>query len=216
MQLIKQLVSEGKKVMVWGMFVGTMRKIQKELQREGISANRIYGQTLKQERVGLIDEFRDGNVQVMISNPATLGESISLHKTVHDAVYFEYNFNLTFMLQSRDRIHRLGLADDQYTRYYYLMTEGTKSKEGFIDARVYERLKEKEVIMMYAYYTRYQQRGEQIDKVILIYPYSDMYTESEFNSLVATELGSEVAAKIQVRFVDLLRDDVEEQMGMLV
>lgn len=73
-----------------------------------------------------------------------------------------------------------------------------------------------DLYQMYAYYTRYQQRGEQIDKVILIYPYSDMYTESEFNSLVATELGSEVAAKIQVRFVDLLRDDVEEQVGMLV
>ena len=57
----------------------------------------------------LINDFRDGDVEVMISNPNTLGESISLHQTVHDAIYFEYNFNLTFMLQSRDRIHRLGL-----------------------------------------------------------------------------------------------------------
>ncbi|MGR5874100.1 hypothetical protein ACT7DH_04165 [Bacillus pacificus] len=57
----------------------------------------------------LINDFRDGEVEVMISNPNTLGESISLHQTVHDAIYFEYNFNLTFMLQSRDRIHRLGI-----------------------------------------------------------------------------------------------------------
>jgi hypothetical protein len=110
----------------------------------------IYGQTPKEDRVELINQFRSGPVQVLISNPATLGESISLHQTVHDAVYFEYNFNLTFMLQSRDRIHRLGLADDQYTRYYYLMTEGNKAHNSFIDRLVYNRLKEKEAMMMNA------------------------------------------------------------------
>ena len=150
MQLIEQLVAEGKKVIVWGMFVGTMHKIDNALKEKGILSHLIYGQTLKEDRVELINQFRSGPVQVLISNPATLGESISLHQTVHDAVYFEYNFNLTFMLQSRDRIHRLGLADDQYTRYYYLMTEGNKAHNGFIDRLVYNRLKEKEAVMMNA------------------------------------------------------------------
>ena len=150
MQLIEQLVAEGKKVIVWGMFVGTMHKVNNELKEKGILSHLIYGQTPKEDRVELINQFRSGPVQVLISNPATLGESISLHQTVHDAVYFEYNFNLTFLLQSRDRIHRLGLADDQYTRYYYLMTEGNKAHNGFIDRLVYNRLKEKEAMMMNA------------------------------------------------------------------
>ncbi|ADG40882.1 MULTISPECIES: DEAD/DEAH box helicase [Leuconostoc] len=150
MSLIRKLVAEGKKVIVWGMFVGTMRKVQRELLESGIEANLVYGDTPKESRVGLINNFRDGNVPVLISNPATLGESISLHQTVHDAVYFEYNFNLTFMLQSRDRIHRLGLPDNQYTRYYYLMTEGDHAHNGYIDQQVYERLKEKEIIMLNA------------------------------------------------------------------
>lgn len=150
MALINQLVSEGKKVIVWGMFVATMLKIQQELVESGIDANLVYGATPKEARVELINDFRDGDVSVMISNPATLGESISLHQTVHDAVYFEYNFNLTFMLQSRDRIHRLGLPDNQYTRYYYLMTEGDQAHNGYIDQQVYERLKEKETIMLNA------------------------------------------------------------------
>lgn len=149
-ELIRKLVSEGKKVIVWGMFVGTMKKIHRELNQSGIYANLVYGQTAKEDRVNLINDFRDGNIPILISNPATLGESISLHQTVHDAVYFEYNFNLTFMLQSRDRIHRLGLPDNQYTRYYYLMSEGSKSHRGFIDRLVYERLKEKETVMMQA------------------------------------------------------------------
>ena len=76
----------------------------------------VYGATPKQDREGMVESFRSGDVQVLVSNPNTLGESISLHQTVHDAVYFEYNFNLTFMLQSRDRINRLGLRSDQYTR----------------------------------------------------------------------------------------------------
>lgn len=96
----------------------------------------------------MIEEFRNGDAQVLISNPNTLGESISLHQTVHDAVYFEYNFNLTFMLQSRDRIHRLGLLENQYTKYYYLMTNGTVAESGYVDHAIYNRLKEKEEIML--------------------------------------------------------------------
>lgn len=149
-ELIRQLVSEGKKVLVWGMFVGTMKAIQRELQSNDISTHLIYGETPKENRVDLINDFRNGNAQVLISNPATLGESISLHQTVHDAVYFEYNFNLTFMLQSRDRIHRLGLPSNQYTRYYYLMTDGDSAHQSFIDSQVYKRLKEKELVMMHA------------------------------------------------------------------
>lgn len=149
-ELIESLVSQGKKVLVWGLFVDTMNKINKRLLESDINSILIYGETPKEDRVEMINNFRDGNAQVLISNPNTLGESISLHQTVHDAIYFEYNFNLTFMLQSRDRIHRLGLNNNQYTRYYYLMTEGDRAHKGFIDKAVYNRLKEKEDVMLNA------------------------------------------------------------------
>jgi len=165
-KLISDLVSEGKKVLVWGMFVGTMHKIKHVLESSGIRTVLVYGGTPKQNREGMINEFRDGDVQVLISNPNTLGESISLHQTVHDAVYFEYNFNLTFMLQSRDRINRLGLPDNQYTRYYYLMTNGDVAHTGFIDGMVYQRLKEKEQVMT-----------EAIDGQMLVPEYTDDYLE---------------------------------------
>ena len=148
--LVKKLVSEGKKVLVWATFVDTIKKIQNALQNEGISVNIVYGGTPKDKRVDLIDDFRDGTIQVLVSNPQTLAESISLHQSVHDAVYFEYDFNLTYMLQSRDRIHRLGLKKNQYTRYYYLQTEGepiTSDLPGFIDQKIYDRLKKKETLM---------------------------------------------------------------------
>lgn len=165
-KLIMDLVSEGKKVLVWGMFVGTMHKIRQTLEDKGLKTFLVYGETPKQDREGLINEFRDGSAQVLISNPNTLGESISLHQTVHDAVYFEYNFNLTFMLQSRDRINRLGLPDNQYTRYYYLMSKGDTAHQGFIDEMVYRCLKEKEQVMMDA-----------IEGQMLVPEYTDDYLE---------------------------------------
>ncbi len=55
---------------------------------KGLNTILVYGETPKQDREELINEFRDGAAQVLISNPNTLGESISLHQTVHDAVYF--------------------------------------------------------------------------------------------------------------------------------
>lgn len=149
-ELVAELVSEGKKVLVWGIFVDTINKIKDALEAKDINVNLVYGRTPKDERVQLINDFRDGTVQVLVSNPQTLGESISLHQTVHDAVYFEYDFNLTYMLQSRDRIHRLGLKDNQYTRYYYLQTRGENFmsiRPGYIDDKIYDRLKEKEKIM---------------------------------------------------------------------
>ena len=164
--LIDKLVSQGKKVLVWGMFVGTMQKITDTLNDMGIKTTLVYGATPKQDREGMINNFRTGDAQVLVSNPNTLGESISLHQTVHDAVYFEYNFNLTFMLQSRDRINRLGLPANQYTRYYYLMTKGDVAHMGFIDNTVYKKLKDKEKVMLDA-----------IDGQLLVPEYTDDYLQ---------------------------------------
>lgn len=164
--LIDKLVSQGKKVLVWGMFVGTMQKITDTLNDMGIKTTLVYGATPKQDREGMINNFRTGDAQVLVSNPNTLGESISLHQTVHDAVYFEYNFNLTFMLQSRDRINRLGLPANQYTRYYHLMTKGDVAHMGFIDSTVYKKLKDKEKIMLDA-----------IDGQLLVPEYTDDYLQ---------------------------------------
>lgn len=149
-KIVESLVMENKKVIVWAIFVDTMHKIANTLRSKRIKVNLIYGGTNKSIRNSLLDEFHDGAVNVLVTNPQTLGEAISLHKKVHDAVYFEYNYNLTFMLQSRDRIHRLGLTVDDYTNYYYLQTKKEdcySSSPGFIDEDIYNRLKEKEEIM---------------------------------------------------------------------
>ncbi len=145
---IQELVQNDKTVLVWGIFVDTLYKIKTELDKCNISSNVICGMVPNLERQKIIESFKNNEIQVLIANPNTLAESISLHKICHDAIYFEYSFNLTHMLQSRDRINRLGLHDNQYTQYYYLRLENDNERYNSIDEKIYNRLKEKEQIML--------------------------------------------------------------------
>ena len=145
----RDLVREGKKVIIWCIFKDSIRSIQEILLRMGIKAKYIMGEVELDERTKLISDFREGKFDVLITNPHTLAESVSLHTVCHDAIYFEYSYNLVHLLQSKDRIHRLGLPSDQYTQYYYLQDFFKHDEEPFsMDEKIYLRLKEKEKIML--------------------------------------------------------------------
>ena len=148
LELAIDLYNEGKQCLIWCMFVNTIDKVYESLIAKGIKAAVIYGSTPQQKREEIIEAFKRREIDVLITNPHTLAESVSLHRTCHDAIYLEYSFNLTHMLQSRDRIHRLGLKEDDYTQYYYFMLEGQEGARNTIDERIYNRLKEKEQRML--------------------------------------------------------------------
>lgn len=86
----------------------------------------------------LISKFRDDpHAHVLIANPAACAESISLHKVCHHALYLDRSFNCAHYLQSLDRIHRLGLAENEHTFYYIFQSAGS------IDEVIHARLREK-------------------------------------------------------------------------
>lgn len=147
--LIAELVRQGKPVIVWCMFVDSIRRLNKALEERSIHGRAVFGEVLLEERQQLINDFRNGKIEVLLTNPHTLAESVSLHSVCHDAIYFEYSYNLVHLLQSKDRIHRLGLPDGQYTQYYYLqLFYQTEQGEWSMQSAVYDRLKEKERIML--------------------------------------------------------------------
>lgn len=146
--LVQRLCNEGKQVIIWGIFIKTLNNISNNLTKLGISNEIISGAVSQEQREKLINKFKNNEIQVLITNPHTLAESVSLHKTCHDAVYFEYSFNLTHMLQSRDRINRLGLKPDDYTQYYYLVLHNDDYYNDSIDLKTLKRLDEKEEIML--------------------------------------------------------------------
>lgn len=148
---IKSLVEINKTVIVWCIFQDSIKSIFEELSKVGISSGIVYGHVEHQDREKVINDFRSGRFNVLITNPHTLAESISLHDICHDAVYYEYSYNLVHLLQSKDRIHRLGLPDNQYTQYFYLQSWFTKDGIQFsLDNSIYNRLNEKEQIMINA------------------------------------------------------------------
>lgn len=143
------LVAAGKPVVIWCIFIDSIISIQQILSERGVKARTIYGGVPLEDRLSFIEDFKNGEFDVLITNPHTLAESVSLHSVCHDAIYFEYSYNLVHLLQSKDRIHRLGLPNDQYTQYYFLKNEyGTDKGTVSIDDNVYNRLKKKEQVML--------------------------------------------------------------------
>ena len=149
MSEVSRLVSEKKTVIIWCIFVETMNNMKKLLDKQGIHTRIINGEVELCDRQTIINEFKNQDIQVLITNPHTLAESVSLHQVCHDAIYFEYSYNLVHLLQSKDRIHRLGLEPEQYTQYHYFMSEFIYDGEAYsLDEQIFNRLSEKEQIML--------------------------------------------------------------------
>lgn len=116
----RKLAREGKKVLIWTSFVQNVEFIADSLQDLG--AVYIHGGVDAGDddddgtREGKIKLFHDDpNVRVMVANPAAASEGVSLHTVCHHAIYLDRTFNAAHFLQSMDRIHRLGLPQDQST-----------------------------------------------------------------------------------------------------
>lgn len=126
----------GRKTLVWTGFIRSQKTLEELLAPHAPAS--VYGATPTLDREAELSRFReDPSCMVLISNPATLGEGISLHQVCHDAVYVDRDFMAGRFLQSLDRIHRLGLPPDTETRVTVLAARGT------IDEIVSLRLEEK-------------------------------------------------------------------------
>lgn len=140
--LIVTKVNSNEKVIVWSLFIDTIDLVKNELEKRGIDCITISGRDDIKTRDDKISAFKKTNINVLITNPNTLAESVSLHHECHNAIYLEYGFNLTYLLQSKDRIHRVGLKEGTETNYYFSITKNF-DEYGSIDKRIYDRLQMK-------------------------------------------------------------------------
>ena len=96
------------------------------LKMRGIKTRLLIGRIPQDERVETIKQFNDpqnNSFRVVVANPFSVAESISLHKGCHNAIYLERDYNVANFLQSKDRIHRVGLPKEVVTQYYYLISD---------------------------------------------------------------------------------------------
>lgn len=133
-KIVGENAAAGRKTLVWTTFVRSLTTMERMFAVYQPAV--VHGGTPDREEQ--LRRFRDDpDCHVLLSNPATLGEGISLHHVCHDAVYVDRDFMAGRFLQSLDRIHRLGLAPGTETRVTVLAVEGT------IDEIVAMRLEEK-------------------------------------------------------------------------
>ena len=150
--LVDRIISDGGKVVIWATFIHTIHSLQKYLDENGIKCEVLYGavpvekegingdseeQVLTREHI--VREFQDPNCpyKVIIANPFAVAESISLHKACHNAIYIERSFNAAHFVQSKDRIHRYGLAQGVETHYYFILSRD--SIDETIDTRLHDK-----------------------------------------------------------------------------
>jgi hypothetical protein len=129
--IVAENAARGRKTLVWSTFVRNLKSLEKLLSR--FHPATVHGGT--EDRAEQLAHFRnDPACFVLLSNPATLGEGVSLHQVCHDAVYVERDFAAGRFMQSMDRIHRLGLEHDVRTQITVLVANQT------IDELVEQRL----------------------------------------------------------------------------
>ena len=133
---IAKAAGEGRKVLVWSTFIANLLALKRLL--EPYNPALIYGATSQEDRKHELKKFRETkSCSVLLSNPQTLGEGVSLHRECHEAIYLDRSYNAGLYLQSLDRIHRLGLPPDQQTTVFILESLGS------IDLRITKRLEHK-------------------------------------------------------------------------
>lgn len=144
LDLVKGIISKEEKVIIWCEFIGTCDDLSEYLGLNKIDNRILYGKCKQDDREVIIKEFLSDNstFSVIIANPHAVGESISLHTACHNAIYLEQGFNAGVYMQSKDRIHRVGLKDTDITQYYFIQSAES------VDYVVYDRVLEKEAKML--------------------------------------------------------------------
>lgn len=149
-KIAREIINSGNKVIIWTTFIHNIETLEKELLSD-LKPLTIYGDVPKDaneekddNREERIKKFKnDPGHKLLIANPSSLAESVSLHKNAKGetvckhAIYVDRTYNAGQFMQSMDRIHRIGLDAGTKIKYTILMGEGT------IDEDINDRLNQK-------------------------------------------------------------------------
>lgn len=138
--LENEIFSKKEKCIIWTIFVDNAKKLSEYLIQKGFNTRLLVGEVLQEDREITIELFNNPDnydFSIVIANPFSVAESISLHKGCHNAIYLERDYNCSNFIQSKDRIHRVGLNPNQITKYYYVIARDS------IDEVIHDRLETK-------------------------------------------------------------------------
>lgn len=155
--LVRQIVAQGQKVVCWSNFVPNLDHFSAMIRSQvDVPCFQVDGRvpagdepindalTMRRANPGdadtrerIIEQFLNVNgPAVLVTNPASCSESISLHSSCHNAIYLDRTYDSALFLQSIDRIHRLGLPASVAVKVHIFMAtiEGRDKVDQLVDA----------------------------------------------------------------------------------
>lgn len=122
MELIRNAVNGGHKILLFSQFTTMLENLQDMLEKEEISYYTLTGATSKEKRKRLVDAFNADNTSVFCISLKAGGTGLNL--TAADIViHYDPWWNLAVQNQATDRAHRIGQKN--VVSVYKLIVKGT-------------------------------------------------------------------------------------------
>ncbi len=138
MDLLPDMLAEGRRVLLFSQFVSMLELIEVELKRAGIDYVKLTGQTRNREEV--VNRFQEGKTSLFLISLKAGG--VGLNLTAADTViHYDPWWNPAVEDQATDRAHRIGQTRKVFV--YRLLTEHTieekvhqlqQSKRGLVES----------------------------------------------------------------------------------
>ena len=120
MEMLEELLAEGRRVLLFSQFTSMLRLIEAELQHRGIAYALLTGET--RDRRAPVHDFQSGQLQIFLISLKAGG--VGLNLTAADTViHYDPWWNPAAENQATDRAYRIGQEKPVFV--YKLITRGT-------------------------------------------------------------------------------------------
>lgn len=120
--LVRNGVEGGHKILLFSQFASMLDIIEQRLKKEGISYYILTGATPKEQRLHMVNSFKDDDVSLFLISLKAGGTGLNL--TAADVViHFDPWWNVAAQNQATDRAHRIG--QEKQVSVFKLITKGT-------------------------------------------------------------------------------------------
>ncbi|MFA6302285.1 MAG: SNF2-related protein [Legionella sp.] len=120
MELIDNLVEEGRRVLVFSQFTSMLQLIEDQLQEKNYPYLKLTGQT--KNRQALVETFQEGNTPIFLISLKAGGTGLNLTRA-DTVIHYDPWWNPAVEDQATDRTHRIGQENPVFV--YKLITSGS-------------------------------------------------------------------------------------------
>jgi hypothetical protein len=120
MELLPELLAEGRKVLLFSQFTSMLALIEESLQKRGIPWVKLTGQSQKRDQI--IERFTSGAVPLFLISLKAGGVGLNLTEA-DTVIHYDPWWNPAVETQATDRAHRIGQT--QRVMVYKLVAQGT-------------------------------------------------------------------------------------------